>query len=146
MSCWILASWPNPDWWQSILALFVLKVDHNMWVSACLFIFWGLTTGSLWDSDLGICLTRNAKFQCNDLQATSLSLLPCDMVLHQAQNAQIIKKCIIHFSWICSFTVFKPLYWSFFGCNILWSNCIACEAILMQSNDFCTSLFEGNHC
>lgn len=29
-------------------------------------------------------MTTDVKFKCNDLLATSLSLLPCDMVLHHA--------------------------------------------------------------
>ena len=84
MACWILASRPNPDWWRSILALLVLGVDHNLWASACPLAFWGLTTGSLWDWDPGSCLATDPKFQCNNLRATSLSLLLCDTVLHHA--------------------------------------------------------------
>ena len=91
-SCWILASGPNPDWWRSILALIVLGVDDNLWASACLLAFWGLTTGSLWNWGPGSCLATDPKFQCNGLRATSLVLLLCDMML---ENARIITKLLL---------------------------------------------------
>jgi len=81
-NCWIATSGPNPAWWRSIPAYKCLDL-----ITICELLFvhspfedWPHVLYVIQDPES--CLSTEPKCQCNDLQATSLSLLPCNLVLH----------------------------------------------------------------